>query len=225
MFVAYQFLGFLLIPIIKLNIYLRILKNKEDKDRYYERYGISKTKRPDGKLIWIHASSVGEFKSVSTIIDRLHKKYTILITTTTLTASNYAIDLFGNKIIHQYAPFDIQIWVKRFLNKWKPSLVLWVESDLWPTTLTLIKKKLIKSFLINSRISPKSFNKWKYLRGFFIKITSTFDEIFAQSQLDKKRLEFLTKRKINFTGNLKLSSIEKLNDKIEFNKLQKKIND
>ena len=109
MLIAYRFLGFLLIPIIKLNIYLRILKNKEDKDRYYERYGISKTKRPDGKLIWIHASSVGEFKSVSTIIDRLHKKYTILITTTTLTASNYAIDLFGNKIIHQYAPFDIQI--------------------------------------------------------------------------------------------------------------------
>ena len=109
MFIAYQFLGFLLIPIIKLNIYLRILKNKEDKDRYCERYGISKIKRPDGKLIWIHASSVGEFKSVSTIIDRLHKKYTILITTTTLTASNYAIDLFGNKIIHQYAPFDIQI--------------------------------------------------------------------------------------------------------------------
>ena len=90
---------------------------------------------------------------------------------------------------------------------------------------TLIKKKLIKSFLINSRISPKSFNKWKYLRGFFIKITSAFDEIYAQSQLDKKRLEFLTKRKINFIGNLKLSSIEKSNDKIELNKFQKKIND
>ena len=98
MFIVYQFLGFFLIPIIKLNIYLRILKNKEDKDRYYERYGISKMKRPSGKLIWIHASSVGEFKSVSTIIDRLHKKFTILVTTTTLTASNYATDHFSNKI-------------------------------------------------------------------------------------------------------------------------------
>ena len=224
MLITYQFLGFLFIPIIKLNIYLRILQHKEDKNRYYERYGISKIKRPPGQLMWIHASSIGEFKSVSTIIDRLHKQYTILVTTTTLTASNYAIDHFSNKIIHQYAPFDIQIWVNRFLNKWRPSFVLWVESDLWPTTLTLIKKKSIKSFLINSRISPKSFSKWKYIREFFIKITNTFDEIFAQSQLDKKRLEFLTKRKITFIGNLKLSSIEKINNEIEFTKLQKKIN-
>ncbi len=224
MLLTYQLLGFLIIPIIKLNIYLRVLQHKEDKNRYYERYGISKIKRPSGQLMWIHASSVGEFKSVSKIIDRFHKHFTILVTTTTLTASNYVIDNFNNKIIHQYAPFDIQIWVNRFLNKWKPSFVLWVESDLWPTTLTLIKKKSIKSFLINSRISPKSFNKWKYGQKFFIKITNTFDEIFAQSQLDKKRLEFLTKRKINFIGNLKLSSIEKMNEEIEFIKLQKKIN-
>ena len=129
MLAAYQFLGFLIIPIIKLNIYLRILQQKEDINRYYERYGISKLERPPGQLMWIHASSVGEFKSVSTIIDRLHKNFTILVTTTTLTASDYSINQFGSKIIHQYAPFDIQIWVNRFLYKWKPTLVLWVESD------------------------------------------------------------------------------------------------
>ena len=224
MILAYRLLGFLLIPIIKLNIYLRILNNKEDKKRYNERYGISKITRPHGHLIWVHAASIGEFKSVSTIIEKLHKKFTILVTTTTLTASNYAIDHFGEKIIHQYSPLDIQIWVNRFLDKWKPSLILWIESDLWPITLSLIKKKSIKSFLINSRISPDSFKKWKYIRGFFIKITNAFDEIFAQSLLDKKRLEFLTQREIKFIGNLKLSSIEKLNDNTELNIFQKKIN-
>ena len=126
-----------------------------------------------------------------------------------MTASNYAIDNFKDKIIHQYAPFDVQIWVNRFLDNWKPSLILWIESDLWPTTLSIIKKKSIRSYLINSRISPNSFNKWKYAIQFFKKITSTFEEIFAQSDLDKQRLEFLTKRKINFIGNLKLSSMEK----------------
>ena len=224
MILAYQLLGFLLIPIIKLNIYLRIQSNKEDNKRYIERYGISNIDRPNGHLIWVHAASIGEFKSAATTIEKLHKKFTILVTTTTLTASNYAIDQFGDKIIHQYSPLDIQIWVNRFLEKWKPSLVLWIESDLWPTTLSLIKKKSIKSYLINSRISPNSFKKWKYIRGFFTKITSAFDEIFAQSPLDKERLEILTQREIKFIGNLKLSSIEKLKDNTELNFFQKKVN-
>jgi len=222
MILAYQLLGYILIPIIKFNIYLRVLKNKEDKKRYFERYGISKIKRPEGKLIWIHASSIGEFKSVTKLIDKLHNKFIILATTTTLTASNYAIKNFGNKIIHQYAPFDIKIWVNRFLKKWKPSFVLWVESDLWPTTLTSIKEKSIKSLLINSRISPKSYNKWKFFKGFFIKITNTFDEIFAQSNLDKQRLESLTDRNIKFIGNLKLASTGELTNKAKYKNFQKK---
>ena len=78
MLITYQFLGFLIIPIIKLNIYLRILQHKEDKKRYEERYGISKIERPPGQLIWIHAASVGEFKSADLLIKTLHKKYSIL---------------------------------------------------------------------------------------------------------------------------------------------------
>ena len=70
MLLIYKSLGFLFIPLIKLSIFYRLLKNKEDKKRYCERYGISKIKKPKGKIIWIHASSVGEFKSISSIINR-----------------------------------------------------------------------------------------------------------------------------------------------------------
>ena len=223
MLIAYQLIGYLIVPFIQLNIYLRILNNKEDKLRFSERFGITSIKRPNGKLIWIHAASVGEFKSVSSIINQLHNNYNILITTTTIAASNYAIQNFGDKIIHQYAPFDIKGWVNRFLNNWEPSLILWIESDLWPTTLKLIKEKSIKSFLLNSRISPKSFNKWKYLKAFFKNITDTFDEIYAQSLLDKQRLELLTRRKINYFGNLKLTTIEKYNNKEKINLLKNKL--
>ena len=95
----YQFLGFLLIPIIKINIQIRLLKGKEDKIRYLERYGISKINRPQGKVIWIHAASIGEFKSSSILINKLHSNFNILVTTTTLSAANYAIENYGNKII------------------------------------------------------------------------------------------------------------------------------
>ena len=186
----YQLLGLILIPIIKINLHLRILKGKEDKIRYLERFGVSSIKRPLGKIIWIHAASIGEFKSSSILINKLHSNFNILVTTTTLSAANYAIENYGNKIIHQYAPLDITKWVNRFLETWKPQLTIWIESDLWPITLHLLKKKSIKSILINSRISPQSYKKWKYIKFFYKNIVSTFDEIFAQSPLDKKRIEF-----------------------------------
>ena len=138
--IAYKYLGILLIPIIKLNLFLRVLQKKEDKKRLSERYGISSIKRPVGDLIWIHASSVGEFKSSSPIINNYYKKYNILVTTTTLSAANYAMKNYKNKIIHQFAPLDIIFWVDKFISKWNPKLVIWIESDLWPITLISIKK-------------------------------------------------------------------------------------
>ena len=70
MLLIYKFIGYAIIPIIKLNIYIRILLNKENKNRYLERFGISSKKKPEGKLIWLHTSSVGELKSITKIIEK-----------------------------------------------------------------------------------------------------------------------------------------------------------
>ena len=67
----YKYLGFFLIPLIKLNLYLRILNGKENKKRFNERYGIASVRRPKGDLVWIHATSVGEFKSADLLIKSL----------------------------------------------------------------------------------------------------------------------------------------------------------
>ena len=213
MIILYQYLGIILIPFIKLNLLLRILKGKENKKRYSERYGVTSIKRPEGDIIWIHAASVGEFKSADLLIDLLHEKYTILVTTTTLTAANFAIKHYGHKIIHQFAPLDVFLWVEKFLNKWRPKLVIWIESDLWPITMELLKQKSIKSLLVNVRMSPKSFKKWKKLKFFYKQMTECFSEIFAQSQLDRDRIKQLTNRDIKFIGNLKLSSNSKYYEK------------
>ena len=158
MIIIYKYLGIILIPLIKINLLLRILKGKENKNRFSERYGISSIERPEGDLIWIHAASVGEFKSTVLLIDTLHKKYTILLTTTTLSAANYAIKNYGHKIIHQFAPLDISIWVEKFLIKWRPKLVIWIESDLWPITT-----KLLNSNRTWSR--PASFRYRSWIRS------------------------------------------------------------
>ena len=205
MIYIYKFLSLLLIPIIKLNIKKRIFQKKESASRYKERYGISsKAIKDKRKVIWIHAASVGEFKSSQYFINKYYENYNILITTTTLSASNYANQYYGDKVIHQFAPYDVSQWVNKFLNYWKPSLVIWIESDLWPNTLNAIYKKNIKSIIVNFRISPKSFKKWKLFPKFFNQIMITFSEIFAQSTLDKSRAEFILKKNIKFIGNLKI---------------------
>ncbi len=201
----YKFFGFILIPIIKLNIYLRIKNGKEDSKRYKERYGKILLKRPSNKLIWIHAASIGEFKSAEILINAFYKEYSILITTTTLSAANFAKDYYSDKIIHQYAPLDISPWINNFLSHWKPNLVIWIESDLWPATLQLLKIKKIKSLLFNVRMSPQSFTKWKKIKFFYKEITDCFDEITAQSEIDKDRIKQLTNRDIKYIGNLKLA--------------------
>ena len=201
----YKLIGILLIPFIKLNVYLRILKGKESALRYKERFGIGKIfKKDNKKIIWIHAASIGEFKSANYFIESLYKKYTILVTTTTLSAANYAAANYDKKIIHQFAPFDVSYWVNNFLNNWQPSFIIWIESDLWPVTLNIIKKRKIKSILINLRISPKSYKRWRTFPNFYTQLLNAFDDILAQSELDQNRIQDLTKKQIGYIGNIKL---------------------
>ena len=202
----YKIISFLLIPIIKINTFMRILKKKEDKNRYKERFGITNLKRPlEKELIWIHASSVGEFKSSDFLINNFYNNYYILITTTTTAAADYAIKNYGDKIIHQYAPYDITLWVNKFLDFWQPKFVVWIESDLWPNTIVKLRERGITSVFLNARISPKSFNKWKYFSSYYKFITKTFFAIYAQSQNDLKRIKSLTNNEVGYLGNLKLT--------------------
>jgi len=205
----YRYIGIILIPLIKLNILIRIKQSKEVASRYKERFGITSHSKPIKKLIWIHAASVGEFKSAGVLINSLHKKYFVLVTTTTVSAAEYAMTHYKDKIIHQFAPLDVDIWIKRFLQYWSPSLVIWIESDIWPITMHALKKFKINAILVNVRMSPQSFNKWKKISFFYKQTLECFSEIYAQSQIDQKRISSLIKREVKFIGNLKLASLKK----------------
>jgi len=203
----YNFFSYVFIPIILINLYLRLINKKEDKKRYRERlgktdYNLKRSK----KIIWIHAASVGEFKSCNLIIEKYYRDFQILVTTTTKSSADYINKYYDNKVIHQFIPFDVPLWCSKFLNHWKPSLVLWIESDIWPNMLKIVRDKKIKSFYINARISPKSFNKWRNLKELYSVSLSTFNKIYAQSSNDLERIKILSNADINYIGNLKLSN-------------------
>ena len=206
MYNIYKFVSYLIIPIILINVFYRIILNKEDKKRIQERFGKSIIRKPiNKKVIWIHAASLGEFKSCDFIIQNYYKSYFLLVTTTTKTAAEYAKKYYGDKIIHQYAPFDIIWWIDRFLKKWNPKLVIWIESDLWPNTIITIKRHNINSIFLNARISPKSYQRWKKYSSYYNYIMDSFNYIYAQSHDDLLRIKSLTNKKVEFIGNLKLT--------------------
>ena len=168
MFRIYQILSTILIPVIIVNIFIRIYRKKEDRLRFIERFGKPTVKKNSKKkILWIHAASIGEFKSSDLIIERYHKVFDILVTTTTKSSAEYIKEFYKNKIIHQYIPFDVSLWCSRFLNFWKPNLILWIESDIWPNMLNKIRVKNINCLYLNARISPTSFKKWKSTKNFY----------------------------------------------------------
>ena len=95
----YQILSALLIPLIIFNIFFRVYRKKEDRVRFIERFGKPTVKKNSGKkILWIHAASIGEFKSSDLIIERYHKVFDILVTTTTKSSAEYIKEFYKIKL-------------------------------------------------------------------------------------------------------------------------------
>ena len=133
MFFVYQLFLIILIIISPFIIFYRILKNKEDKKRFIEKFSISTEKKIEGKLIWFHGASVGEILSIIPIIDYYENDKSItqiLITSSTLSSSKIIKKYKFKKTIHQFYPIDQSYFVNKFLNYWKPSIAIFIDSEI-----------------------------------------------------------------------------------------------
>jgi 3-deoxy-D-manno-octulosonic-acid transferase len=217
MLFLYKFLSVFLYPIITIVIILRKFLKKEDPVRFKEKIfynSFSPRKNKLDKLIWFHAASIGEMLSIIPIIEEWSKKNNqlkFLITTVTLSSGKlFEKKFFEQKnILHRYFPIDCHFIVKKFLKSWRPSMVIFVDSEIWPNFLTEIKLKKIPLVLLNGRITEKSFKKWLYLKNFAKKIFSNFDLCLSSSLKSSSYLEKLGVNNIKFFGNLKFSVYQK----------------
>jgi 3-deoxy-D-manno-octulosonic-acid transferase len=191
----------LLAPVL---IRSRLKQGKEDPARVDERRGLSDDTRPDGPLVWIHGASVGEVLAAAALIERLRElNLRILLTSGTMTSAAIVAKRFPPDIIHQYVPYDSPRYVGRFLDHWKPSLALFIESDLWPN-LILSTAARLPMVLINGRMSPRSFPRWRRASNTISALLETFEVCLAQSEADADRFAALGARNVEVTGNLKL---------------------
>jgi 3-deoxy-D-manno-octulosonic-acid transferase len=202
---VYQRLSSAMLPLAPALIKRRLQQGKEDPARIGERRGMSKDVRPHGPLVWIHGASVGEVLAAVGLIEKLRAlNIRILLTSGTVTSAAIVAKRFPADIIHQYVPYDSPRYVARFLDHWRPSLALFIESDLWPNLILASAARRLPMVLINGRMSQRSFPRWRRMAGTISALLGRFDVCLAQSQLDAERFTALGSRNVVTTGNLKL---------------------
>ena len=224
MFFFYQFIFSLFILISPIIILLRILKKKEHKKRFIEKFSLTSEKKNKGKKIWFHGSSVGEIMSVVPLIRYYENEKSIkkiLVTSNTLSSSRVLQNLKLKKTVHQFYPIDYFYFVKKFLNFWQPSIAIFIDSEIWPCMFKELNNKKIPLLLLNARITKRSFKRWVKFKNFS---SFTFKNITKAYPQNKETKYYLRKLKVNnnFLGNLKFienklqnSQINRLNVKFK----------
>ena len=152
-------------------IFIRKFYKKEHKIKFKEKIFFNKIERPKGFLFWFHAASIGELNSILPIVDYFLKKntgYNFLITTVTLSSFSQFQKKYkdNRRVFHQFLPYDSNLLINNFFKNWKPDLISFVDSEIWPNFFLKIRKEKLPFLLLNGRITKKTFKRWKILKSF-----------------------------------------------------------
>ena len=201
-------------PLLRIMLRGRVARGKEIATRLPERWGKDATPRPRGRLLWLHAASIGETVSVLPVLTALHRMapdLRVLLTTGTVTSS----DLLARRlpelgladvVLHRFVPLDVPGWVARFLGHWRPDAGGLVESEIWPNLILAARARKIPLMLVNARLSPGSFARWRRMRGLARRLFGAFARVQAQSAGDAQRLRQLGAASVGAPGNLKFAA-------------------
>ncbi len=212
MFFIYRSLTLIFYPVLTLIIFMRTLTKKEHPKRYKEKIFSSSfrvERKENTKLIWFHAASVGEFKSILPLIKELNSKYSsleFLITSVTLSSgklANEELKKFEN-VHHRFFPIDVSFLIQKFILFWRPDIIFLVDSEIWPNLIFQAKKDKIPLGIINARITKKTFKRWMMIPSTARRIFSHFDLCLTSNYETQKYLDVLKAKNIIHIGNLKM---------------------
>ena len=162
------------------------------------------------KSLWIHASSVGEVRLAKTLITSLQENgetRPIVLSTFTPTGFDLAVE---ENLPHVFRlPFDFPLWLNPVFDRIKPSQLILIEAELWPSLLRLCKKNNVPVLQVNGRVSEKSLERYRKFNSFFLWMTEAVTQFSMRSQKDAERLFELgvSEEKIRVTGNIKFDTL------------------
>lgn len=203
----YSLALYLLSPLTLYHLVSRGFRVREYFRRWDERYAAYGTE-PGRPCVWLHAVSVGEVNAAAPLVNALlrqGKGTRWVITTITPTGSQRVRALWGGRVEHVYLPYDLPGSVDRFLQHFRPTVALIMETELWPNMLFGCRDHRIPVYVVNARLSARSLRGYRLLRPLLGRALRTVRCVAAQSAADARRFQVLGTRpgQIRVLGNLK----------------------
>jgi 3-deoxy-D-manno-octulosonic-acid transferase len=204
----YRALWWVVAPLAVLRLFIRSRRERGYREHIGERFGFARGRVPedDAPLIWVHAVSVGETRAAQPLISALMQARPdarLLITHMTPSGRATSVQLFGDRVLRCYLPYDLPHAVRRFLRAWRPSLGIVMETEVWPTLIDECRAADIPLVLTNARMSARSFKRAARFGAGTREVFGGFTRVLAQSPSDAERLTALGARNVAVLGNLK----------------------
>ncbi len=165
--------------------------------------GIAVLPRPEGRLVWVHAASTGDGQTLLPLVDRLGARgFHVLISTRTLASANALKRMLPAGSFHQFMPIDVPVYVRRFLDHWRPDLVLLAGAEIWPNVLIEADHRGLPIIFVNARMSGRVYRQCRRLRHFITGLMGHVDLCLAQTDLDADRFQEMGAASVQTVGDL-----------------------
>jgi 3-deoxy-D-manno-octulosonic-acid transferase len=201
------------------------------KREYYERkFALDlPVQQNDIKRIWVHALCVGEVFSTRPLIKALKYRFPdmpVVLTVKTKQGMSVARQELSNEVeALYYMPLDYSSAVSRVADAVNPSILLLIESDIWPGLFSVLRKRGIKIILINGRVSPRTLKGYKRFRRYFMRVLNDIYLLLMQTDLDRARMieAGVAPYRVKTTGNIKFDQDWLPMDKKEHDKWKERL--
>lgn len=203
---AYLTLGRGLAPLAPLLLKRRLAKGRELPARWREKLGEASLPRPDGCLIWLHAVGLGETMALRGLIRALAEQAPeaqFLITSGTRGSAEVILQDLPPRARHQFMPLDLAPYLARFLDHWRPDLVIWSEQDIWPGAMFTAQAQGIPQALVNARMGARSYRARARMASLYAAAFGCLDLVDAQDPETASHLTRLGAKGVTVSGSLK----------------------
>ena len=201
--------------------FMRMWRRGNWSDGFGQRFGHYNAKLKQAitnrQVIWLHAVSVGEVNICTQLIRALEPRVPnlkIIVSTTTTTGMGELKRKLPSHIAKIYYPVDRKKCVQRALSTLRPEAIVLVEAEIWPNFLWQAQSRNIPVFLVNARLSERSYRGYKRFAVLFRGLFASFAGVGVQSVEDAGRLRELGCQPdaVHVMGNMKFDSA-KLNER------------